>query len=336
MTETATNPTLRELALAAGVSLKTASRVMNGEPYVAAATAERVHDAARRLGFRPNALARQFRSGARNTSVGLVTGDVANPFYARIARGAEMALRGHGVQLVSASSDEDEGRERTIVEDMLDRRFGALLVVSAGDDYGWLARERDRGVPVVFIDRAPASLPADSVVIDNAGGMEAAVDHLLDGGHRHVALVGDLTRLATHRERHDAFVAALARVPGTTASVRADSHDADAALAAVRDLLAERPAPTAFVTTNNRITVGALRAFADLTHPPALVGFDDFDLADVLKVSVVAHDPDEMGRLAAEVLLRRLAGDSSDYRRYVLPIRLVVRGSGERVPDLGR
>lgn len=276
--------------------------------------------------------AREFRTGARATSVGLITGDVANPFYARIARGAEATLRAHGGQLVSASSDEDEARERALVEDMLDRRLGGLLIVGAADDYGWLAAEQQHGVPVVFLDRAPSSLAADCVVIDNTSGVTEAVEGLLAAGHRRLALVGDLRRLPTHRQRCEAFLAATAGRLGVRTVVRSDSHDSDEAARAVAGLLAEPDPPTAFVTTNNRITVGALRALAGLAAPPALVEFDDVDLADVLGVTVIAHDPDEMGRRGAAVLLERLAGDTTPFRTQVLPTRLVRRGSGERPP----
>src|SRR5512138_1310286 len=100
-------PTLRQVAALSGVSLKTASRVLNGEQYVAAATAAKVHAAAAQLGFRRNAIARELRAGARSTSVGLIIGDLANPFYSRIARGAERRLRAEGMQLITASSEED-------------------------------------------------------------------------------------------------------------------------------------------------------------------------------------------------------------------------------------
>src|SRR6185312_11494900 len=101
---------------------------------------------------------------------------------------------------------------------------------------------------------------------------------------------------------------------------------------AVRELLALTPAPTALITTNNRITTGALRVLRELAAPPALVGFDDFDLADLLGVSVIAHDPERMGELGAELIVTRLAGDDGPARRVLLPTRLVPRGSGERRP----
>jgi LacI family transcriptional regulator len=326
---TSTRPTLQAVASRSGVSMKTVSRVVNGERYVAPETAARVLAAAAELGFRPNALAREFRAGARSATVGLVTGDVANPFYARIARGAEHALRDPGYSLLAASNDEDPARERTLVAQLVDRRVSGLLVVSADDDHGLLAAEHALGTPVVFLDRAPVDLDVDTVVLDNAGGMRLAVEHLLDRGHHRIGLVGDLGRLSTHRERVEAFGTAM-RAAGVTdweRRVRSDSHDVEQAAGAVRALLDDAEPPTAIVTTNNRITTGALRALVDRPDRPALVGFDDFDLADVLGITVVAHEPDTMGRVGAEELLARIAGDDAPARHHVLPVRLVVRAS---------
>jgi LacI family transcriptional regulator len=325
-------PTLRQVAALSGVSIKTASRVLNGEPHVAASTAAKVADAAEQLGFRLNAIARDLRAGARSSSVGLIIGDVSNPFYARIARGAERRLRTAGLQLITASSDEDPDFEQTLVADMLERRVSAVLMVTSASDHAYLEAERRLGVPVVFLDRPPEDLVADTIVIDNAAGVHQAVEHLLHQGHRRVGLVGDLSRLTTHRERVAAFEEAMtaAGIANWRRFVRSDSHDVDAAERAVRELLQLRPAPTALLTTNNRITTGALRTLRQLSDPPALVGFDDFDLADLLGITVIAHDAERMGELGAELVVSRLAGERGPARRVVLPTRLVPRGSGER------
>lgn len=327
-------PTLRQVAALSGVSLKTASRVLNGEPYVSAPTAAKVLDAAAQLGFRLNAIARDLRSGGRSSSVGLVIGDLANPFYSRIARGAERELRGAGLQLVTASTDEDPELEHTLVAGLLERRVSALLMVTSGSDHAYLEAERRLGVPVVFLDRAPDDLVADAIVLDNTGGVRQAVEHLLRHRHRHIGLVGDLSRLPTHRERIAAFETAMsdAGIANWRRFVRSNSHDVDAAERAVRELLQLSPAPTAILTTNNRITIGALRALRDCDGPPALIGFDDFDLADVLDVTVVAHDTEQMGRIGAQQVLARLGGETGPARTVVLPTELIARGSGERRP----
>lgn len=327
-------PTLRQVAELAGVSLKTASRVFNGEQYVAPETAARVRGVAERLGFRPNTIARELRAGARSALVGLIIGDVANPFYARIARGAERKLRDAGLRLISASSDEDPALERALISDLLERRVSALLIVSCETDHGYLSAERGLGTPLVFLDRTPRDIDADTVVLDNHGGVTTAVRHLLERGHRRIAFVGDLSRLPTHLERVAAYEHALAQAGIAEAErreyARDGAHDAEAAEAEVRTLLALPEPPTALITANNRITTGALRALRGLNQPPALIGFDDFDLADLLDVTVIAHDPLRMGELGVELLLDRLSGSEGPTRRVLMPTRLLARGSGER------
>src|SRR4051794_35296333 len=228
-------PTLRQVAALSGVSLKTASRALNGERYVSTGTAERVQAAAEQLGFRRNAMARDLRAGARSSLVGLIISDLANPFYSRVARGAERRLRTAGLQLISASSEEEPQPRHTLVAEMLERRVSALLIVTSAADHGYLEPERRLGLPVVFLDREPADLVADAVVLDNDGGVHRAVEHLLAGGHRRIGLVGDLARLATQQQRVAAFEAAMtaAGVTDSLRYVRADCHDAATAQRAV-------------------------------------------------------------------------------------------------------
>jgi LacI family transcriptional regulator len=325
-------PTLRQVAALSGVSLKTVSRVFNNEQHVAADTATRVRAAAAQLGFRPNAIARELRVGARSTLVGLIIGDLANPFYSLIARGAARRLRESGLQLVIASSEEDPELEHRLVSDMLERRLSAMMIVTSTSDHNYLGADHRLGLPVVFLDRPPEDVVADTVVLDNADGARQAARHLLRQRHRRIALVGDLSRLATHRERFAAFEKAMtgAGIGNWQQYVRADSHDSETAERAVRELLALTSPPTALFTTNNRITAGALRAVRDRPDPPALVGFDDFDLADLLDVSVVTHDPVRMGEAGAELVLARLDGEVGPAQTLVLPTTLVPRGSGER------
>jgi LacI family transcriptional regulator, galactose operon repressor len=327
-------PTLTQVAALAGVSLKTASRALNQEPNVAAPTEQRVRDAADALGYRLNGIARELRRGATSALVGLVSGDLTNPFYSAVASGIERELRQHGLLLVTGNNDEDAGLERSLVDAFLERRVRALLVIPSGDDHEYLAIEGNRGVPFVFLDRPPDGLDADAVLIDNAGGARSAAEHLLAGGHRRIALIADLARMAPQRARIDGFVGAM-RAAGNTdweTYVRTDVHDVRNAERTVRDLLALDVPPTALFTTNNRLTTGALRALRGVAEPPALIGFDDFDLADVLETTVVAHDSTALGREAARLAYERISGHDGPARTIVVSTSVIPRGSGERPP----
>ncbi|WP_321575490.1 LacI family DNA-binding transcriptional regulator [Oerskovia douganii] len=349
------------MAEAAGVSLKTASRVLNDEPSVSEATRLKVRAAADELGFRRNAVAADLARGGVSRLVGFVTGDIANPFYSDLAAGIERELRKHGLQLITTSSDEDADQERELIDALIERRVAALFIAPTGTDHSYLHPELATGVPVVFLDRPPGGIEADTVVLDNRAGAEEATRHLLAQGHRRIALAGDLSRLWTFRERHEGFVAALrdAGIEDPERYVREGLHDAESARAAVEELLALDEPPTAILTANNKITQGALRALRARAHAPsdgggdgaahapsdgaahddrrsvALVGFDDFELADVLGVTVVGYEVSAMGQEAARLAVDRIAAPGGAARWRVVPTVLVPRGSGEIAPKVG-
>jgi LacI family transcriptional regulator len=325
---------MRDVASTAGVSLKTVSRVVNGEAGVRDDTAARVEAAIARLGFARNDLARSLRHGRAN-ALGLVIEDVANPFYSAIVRVVEDAAHARSHILITGSCEEDAERERELVLRLLRRSVDALLIVPASSDHRYLLPEIGAGTPVVFLDRPPRGIEADTVLFDNVGGARLGVEHLLRQGHTRIAFVGDPPRLYTAAERLEGYRAALrdAGVEPRDELVSAGSHDAASAQRAVRALLA-LPAgqrPTALFTANNRNTIGALRALRETTDAIALVGFDDFELADMLPVpvTVVRHDPAEMGRIGADLAYARLDGEDALPRRHVIACELVVRGSGE-------
>jgi LacI family transcriptional regulator, galactose operon repressor len=325
---------MRDVASTAGVSLKTVSRVVNGEAGVRSDTAARVEAAIARLGFARNDLARSLRHGRAN-ALGLVIEDVANPFYSVIVRSVEDAAHARSHILITGSCEEDPERERELVLRLLRRSVDALLIVPAGSDHRYLLPEIGAGTPLVFLDRPPRGIDADTVLFDNVGGARQAVEHLLGHGHTRIAFVGDPPRLYTASERLEGYRATLrdAGVEPRDELVSAGSHDAASAERAVHELLA-LPAdrrPTALFTANNRNTIGALRALRDARDAIALVGFDDFELADMLPVpvTVVRHDPAEMGRIGAALAYARLDGEDVLPRRHTIACELVARGSGE-------
>ena len=328
-----TRPTMRDVASRAGVSLKTVSRVINDVPGVAQATAARVGDAIEALGFQRNDLARSLRQGVSSSTLGLVIEDVANPFYSAIAQAVEAAARERGYLLITTSCEEDPDRERELVNALLRRRVDALLLVPASREHGYLAGD----TPVVFLDRPPVGIAADAVLLDNFGGARSAAEHLLAHGHRRIAMVGDAEELIAAAERLAGFRHALeaAGVPVREELIRLGTHDAAQAERVVDELLALPPdrRPTALFAGNNRNAVGALRALRN-APPIALVGFDDFELADLLAApaTVVRHDSQRMGAHAAALAFARLDGGDHPPRQVIVPTELVVRGSGEIPP----
>lgn len=324
-----------DVAEVAGVSLKTVSRVINGESGVRSSTVEKVLEAARELRYERNDLAASLRHGARSFTLGLVIEDVANPFYSAIAQAVEERARERSSLLMTASAREDPERERELVTALLRRRVDALLVVPAGTDHRYI-RDAGFSTKFVFLDRPPAKTKADVVLVENAAGARRAVAHLLAGGHERIAFVGDDLRLFTARERLLGYRRALGRagIEAEPALVSVSNSTSEAARQTVAALMAlpREQRPTAIFAGNNRCTVGALHALDGRRKRVALVGFDDFELADLLGVTVVRTDPYRMGLLGAELAFDRIEGDERDPQRLTVPAELVERGSGELRP----
>nr|BFE57160.1 LacI family DNA-binding transcriptional regulator [Dactylosporangium thailandense] len=329
-------PTLRDVAQLAGVSPKTVSRVVNAEPGVSATKESRVRRAIEQLGYRPNMTASRLRrADGRTAAIAALLEDIANPFSSALHRALEDVARERGVLIFAGSVEEDPERERTLVREFARRQADGLVMVPAGDDQAYLTRELNPDTPVVFVDRPPVGLHSDAVLADNEAGAAAAVQHLVAHGHRDIAYLGDLRSIATARQRFTGYREALAEhgIRRSAAHVAHDLHTADAAEAALLRMLDGPRPPTACFSAQNLVTLGAIRALRsrDRHTSVALVGFDDFPLADLLQpaVTVVAQDPAAMGRLAAELLFRRLDGETWEPATHVVETRLIARGSGE-------
>jgi LacI family transcriptional regulator len=332
-------PTMKDVAALAGVSIKTVSRVMNGDPTVAPDLAARIRDAAGKLGYRPNLTASSLRRGDRRTAtIGLLLEDVARPFSAALLRAVEDVAWERRVQILIGSLDEDPDRERDLAITLIDRGVDGLLMVPAAPDQSYLVAERKLGIRVVFLDRQPRFLDADAVVSDNRHGAASVVDHLRSFGHRRIGYLGDSLNVAPAADRFDGYQRALERagLPVDPLIIRGGLRTVDAAAQAATELVSLPDPPTALFASENLVTIGAVKALrrAGLQDRIALVGFDDFLLADALVpgISVITQDAAQLGRLATQLLFARLDGDESPPRTHVVPISMVVRGSGEIGP----
>ena len=321
--------TVADVARLAGVSIKTASRALNDHPSVKSSTRSKVLQASSALRFRPNAMARELRQGGRATTVAFVIGDLTNPFYSQVAVGVSDATSERGLTLVMAASGDQESRERPTVDSMLQRRVLALLLVPIADDHSYLEGERQLGTPIIAVDRPLSNAASDSVIFDNRGGARSGVLALADAGHSRIGFVGSSSHLYTHRERllgyHDALL--IRGLDQDPALVREDGVSIETADAATTEMLSGPNPPQAVFAGNNRAAFGVFRAIQRSGRSTALIGFDDFELAETLGVSVVSHSPQDMGRMAATLALRRIDALDGGLEQVVLPTQLVLRDS---------
>jgi LacI family transcriptional regulator len=324
---------MNDVARLAGVGLKTVSRVVNGEPRVSEAMAERVRAAIEELGYSPHEGARLLRRG-QTACIGLLLEDVANPFYSALAGAVEQVARANGFLLFTASSEEDAAQERELALAFCARRVDGLVIVPAASaDHQYLEPEIEAGVIAVFVDRPAVGIAADAVLADNVGGTRAAVVHLLRHGHRRIGYIGDAAEIFTAAQRLRGYRDELvdSGLPFNESLVAMGHPEPQFVHAALDRMLAGPEPVTALIAGNNRATVAVLRDVSTRPKQLALVGFDDFELADLLNpgVTVVAHDPVALGRTAADLLFRRLQGYRGPVQTIEIATRLVPRGSGE-------
>lgn len=332
-------PTMKNVADLAGVGVKTVSRVINRERHVSADTIARVMQAAEQLQYQPDVQAGNLRRADRRTdTLGLLVGSVANPFSAAVHRAVEDAAIHRHVAVFASSLDDDPERERASVEAFLRRRVDGLILTTIQPSQAYLGPQLEQGMPVVFVDRRPNGLVADTVLTDNLDGAARATRHLLGAGHRRIAFLGDSEDIYTAKERKRGYLEAL-RLEGVAPDaelVIENLGEEVQAEAAVNRLLALADPPTAIFSAQNLITIGvitALRAHG-ASERVALVGFDDVPMASLLSpaVTVIAQDPTAIGAIAARQIFARLDGNAEPAQDFIVPTRLIERGSGEIRP----
>ncbi len=322
-------PTLADVAELAGVSLKTASRAVNAEYGVAAATAQRVLEAARTLGFRPNRMARSLAAGGTSAAVGMVLPSVADPFMAALVGAVEDVLSERDLHLVTISHGDDPERQRSIVRALVERRVDALVMVPAPGPCDELRVEIGHGLAVVALDRPlpgmePGSAFAvDTLVTDNEAGAARAVEALASRGNRRIAVLGNHGVLWTLQRRHDGYRQGLANAgieydPALVDLDCVDSAGAESSL--TRMLSLDRP-PTAVLAVSNLTSTAAMRAARRIGVTIDVAVFDamtDLDLYATPPVLEVTCGPSRIGHLGGRMLIERLDGSRASARSVVL------------------
>ena len=332
-------PTLADVAAGAGVSQATASRALADSPLVNENTRRRVSEVAERLRYQPNRLARSLRQGA-TMAVGLVVPDVGASFYASALKSAQDVLEAAGYHVLVLNTGRAAEREREALSTLRAHQVDGVLVATSG---GY----EDIGVPAVFFDNGPALRGAGAVAMDNDGGVRLLVEHLVQAhGHTRIAYMGPPEAVGTGaddllqgagRERLEAFRAAVGRAglalpPEYVRTSEPASFEEDAR-AGARELMALDPPPTAIVGGTDELATGLLRGLRELgigvPADVALVSFDEpvsADLLDPPMTSLDRHDR-ELGRMAAEALLRALRGAEGAGGTARVPAALSVRRS---------
>ncbi len=330
-----TRATVYDVAAAAGVSIKTVSRVVNGGQSVTPATRQRVLDAVKAMSYVPNGAARSLRAGVGDT-IGLIVDSIADPWFATVTAAVEERALAAGMSVVIGSTGRDAGRLQGLVTRLMQQRVRGLILAPLGSESSYLA-DALHDHPVVCIDRRSDVQGLDVVRVADRPAAKRGVAHLIAHGHRRIAFLGDGIDVSTIKLREQGYREALRHhhiEPDEEIIIRGSGEigSADAAFTA---LVAARPDITAAFASNPRAGVGLVQALHRTGRTDiAMVSFGDFPLAAAVQpaVTVIDQDPRPIGLRAAELLLARIDGGQQPAQDIKLPIRLIVRGSGELPP----
>lgn len=326
--------TMRDVALQAGVSIKTVSRVVNRQAEISDATRQRVLTVIDTLGYRPNALARALVT-QRTQIIGFVAANFDNPYFTEIAHGVTAAGREHGYHTFLATSEEDPGEELRILESLAAYGVDGLIVYPTPLSEGQLLAFAERFTPLIAMHHPIAHPHVGHVRVDFLTGARLAVDHLLDRGHTAIGMLASTVSPPARRWREQGYAESLA-ARGRAVEPGWVEHDVptiDGGEKAARRLLTAHPELTAVFAYNDLAAIGALRACRALGRRVpddcAVVGFDDTTLATIVtpELTTVRVDKRELGWQAFMRLFDMMNRPDAVYPPLILPPELIVRAS---------
>lgn len=331
--------TYTDIARHAGVSTASVSRALAHKDGVSPEVAERVRQSAAALGYRGNRAARALRR-QRSDAIGLVVSDVENPFFALVAREVEAVARSHGHAVLLCNTGESLEAERRYLDLMMEESVEGVIAVPAGEDPGPLLDLVEAGIPTVVIDRRLEGDPCDTVLVDHRTAARIVVEHLLSHGHSHIGAIttttaetGGRDRLLGCRDAVDAVDGRLTALEGETSDAVGVALTVALAERLARQLVEMADPPTAIFSSNNLLSLGALRglraAGCGVPGVVALVGVDDTPFFEVTDppLTVAAQPTEEIARTAARMLYERIAEPGRPPEQLVMAPEIHLRRS---------
>lgn len=305
--------TIRDVAKLAGVSISTVSLALNETGPVSLETYQKIWAAAKEVGYAPNPHAQSLKSG-RSRMIGMVVGDISNPFFGRLLRVVERVSLDKSHLVVVSDSGGVSRHERAILEHLSNQRVAGVILSPLGHDPAFSDYLRDLRMPVVLIDQKLEGFDADFVASDNVLASAMLTEHVIRFGHRRIAHIAGIDGLWTAERRKDGFRTTMraAGIEPDESLIVDGNYDGEGAYAQAMRLLTRSERPTAIVAANNVMALGALQAMNDLgfrcPEDISLTSIDDVPWGNVIKprITMVVQDVDEMARIASEWLFERI------------------------------
>lgn len=326
---------IKDVAKLAGVSTATVSHVVNKTRFVSAETTARVLSAIERIGYTPNAHARNLASG-RSRTLGLIISDIANPFFPELVKSIQERAIERGYDVILANTNYDPQRTVACVQRMLEQRVSGVAIMTSEMDFALTERLAEREIAVVFLDVGKVGPHTSNIVVNYEQGIRQGVEHLLALGHRRIAYISGPQQMKSAARRRAAFERTMKKYQAslhTAPSVFEGNLRAEGGQQAARELLRLDPLPTAVVSANDLMAIGALGVLksAGLRVPQdiSVIGFDDILFASLTDppLTTIALSRAEIGRAAVEALLHTINDADNKGRRVRIGTRLVLRNS---------
>jgi len=326
------SPTIRDVARAAGVSINTVSRALNDKPYVDPHTRQAVLEAAQKLRYVPNRSARRLRA-SKSGVFGVIVADIANPFFSLVVKGMGEAVADMGSSLILQDSNEDYQAELRAIETLRMEQVDSVLITPTRRREGSIDALRASGMPFVLVGRYFEDATTDYVIPDDEHAGYLATSHLLQRGHRRIALINGPVYNSSAADRRQGYERALNEQigPGHPEWVREGALSIDDGHMLASSLLATtKPLPTAIFAFSDFVALGAIRAVREIgmriPDDIAIVGCDDIPFASCLEVplTTVRMPKREMGRMAIEIAGKKLDGETRT-TQVKMPVELVER-----------
>ncbi len=334
--------TLRDIAKITGFSINTVSRALNGKDEVHAETRIKILAAAEKLGYRPNRLAKGLRSNKTGT-IGVVVTDVANPFFSALVKGIARAARDLDYSIILQDSDEDYAGEEEAIKVLLAEQVDGILITPVQSQRRTIERLAEVRFPFVLVGRFFRDLDTNYVVPDDYQGGFMATEHLLNQGHRDLAMINGPLHISSARERFEGFSDALRNhgVPVNSSQVVTGALTVEDGLTLSLSMLRGDSRPSAIVCYSDFVAFGVMQGIreAGLSVPEdiAVVGFDDVRMSSCLHVSLttIKSPKEELGRRAVQSLISRLEDnrDKSGTERIRLDVQLIARESSNTLNE---
>ena len=324
-------PTLVDVAREAGVSLKTASRVLNGSKNVSQEKAARIREVMERLGYRPNELARGLKA-KRSAAIGMVVPNLGDPYFASAVHAVQTVARLNGYVLILATSGGEVSMERSEIEGLVGRQIDGLVIAPVDSRVDSFSDIIPAGVHVVTFDQVLKNDALDSVTVTNRSSAREATEHMLGHGLKRIVAIGARPKLYTCQERVAGYRAAM-RKAALEPRVCLVEHESLLGAAWLEEQVFRTQNADAVFSLNWVSTMLTLRALGQLGKRAGrdipMFSFDDFELADMLSpgLSVVKQPSEKLGQEAARLLFDRLEGRAKTRRTVVLPTSLIIRQS---------